>query len=104
MVFHKISSLVAVVILEIAVCSSTIDILHLKDEQQEDASSSIEKRSLKSGVISNSQNTVLINLNQRRKKCYVYIKFLGIGDQLDFPAWDERFHHEWKTRRKRSEC
>ena len=97
MVFHKISSLVAVVILEIAVCSSAIDISHLKDEQQEDTSSSIEKRSLKSGVIDNSQNTVLIKSKSKKKKSYVYIKFSGIGDQLDFPAWDERFHLEWKT-------
>ena len=48
--FNKISWLAVVVMLGIAVCSSAVDILHLQDEQQEDASSSIEKRSLKSGV------------------------------------------------------
>ena len=48
MEFKKISWLALVVMLEIAVRSSAVDILHLQDEQQEDASSSIEKRSLKS--------------------------------------------------------
>ena len=50
MEFNKISWLAVFVMLEIAVCSYAVDILHLKDEQQEDASSSIKKRSLKSGV------------------------------------------------------
>jgi hypothetical protein len=48
--FNKISWLAVVVMLGIAVCSSAVDILHMQDEQKEDASSSIEKRSLKSGV------------------------------------------------------
>ena len=50
MAYKKISWLAVAVMLEIAVCSSAVDILHLQGEQQDDASSSIEKRSLKSGV------------------------------------------------------
>ena len=51
MEFKKISWLVTLaVMLEIAICSSAVDILHLQDEPQEDASSTIEKRSLKSQV------------------------------------------------------
>ena len=49
MAYKKISWLAVAVMLEIAVCSSAVDILHLQGEQ-DDASSSIEKRSLKSGV------------------------------------------------------
>ena len=50
MEFKKISLLALAMMLEIAVRSSAVDIWHLQDEQQEDASSSIEKRSLKSQV------------------------------------------------------
>ena len=50
MAYKGISWLAVAVMFKIAVCSSALDILHLQDEQQEDASSSIEKRSLKSGV------------------------------------------------------
>ena len=47
--FNKLSWLAVAVMFEIAVCCFAVDILHLQDEQQDD-SSSIEKRSLKSGV------------------------------------------------------
>ena len=49
MEFNKFSWLAVAVMFEIAVCCFAVDILHLQDEQQDD-SSSIEKRSLKSGV------------------------------------------------------
>ncbi len=47
MEFNKTSWLAVFVMLQIAVCSSAVDISRLKDEQQ-DASRSIKKRSLKS--------------------------------------------------------
>ena len=50
MAFNKLSWLAVAVILQIAVYSSAVDMLHLQGEQQQDTSSSIEKRSLKSGV------------------------------------------------------
>ena len=49
MAFNKVSWLAVAVMFEITVCSFALDIMHLKDEQQDD-SSSIEKRSVKSGV------------------------------------------------------
>ena len=49
MAFNKISWLAVAVMFEIAVCCLAVDIMHLKDEQQDD-SRSIKKRSVKSGV------------------------------------------------------
>ena len=49
MAFNKFSLLAVAVMFENAVCCFAVDILHLQDEQQDDTSS-IEKRSLKSGV------------------------------------------------------
>ena len=49
MEFNKFLCLAVAVMFEIAVCCFAVDILHLQDGQQDD-SSSIEKRSLKSGV------------------------------------------------------
>ena len=49
MASNKFLCLAAAVMFEIAVCCFAVDILHLQDEQQDD-SSFIEKRSLKSGV------------------------------------------------------
>lgn len=50
MALNNLLWLAIVVLSDISVCSSASDILHLKDEQQEDASSSIEKRSHNTGV------------------------------------------------------
>ena len=76
MSYKKISWLAVAVKLEIAVCSSTVDILHLQDEQQEDASSSIEKRSLKSGVSLRVVITTTCNVENAFNKILFY--FSGI--------------------------
>lgn len=50
MAYMKTLLLVVAVIFGITVCCSGVDNLHLQDEQQQDSSSSLHKRSLKSGV------------------------------------------------------
>ena len=51
---------------EIAVCSFAFDILRLQDEQQDDESSSIEKRSLKSTVCYLNRSTNYWNYCKKR--------------------------------------
>ena len=50
MAFNKITWCIVAVVLEIVVGSSAAGILHYLQDKQQDASSFVEKRSLKSGV------------------------------------------------------
>ena len=94
MAFNKFSRSAVAVMFEIAVCCFAADIWHLQEEQQDDTSS-IEKRSLKSGV--GYPNFAIKRLSLGNVRYQYLFVISGFRNQLKFPAWYERFYLKWKT-------